>query len=166
MPKPPVQFVHHESAESKAGLSIMNEGEADVIMQLVQDSLDEGRALSDIGIISAYAAQTILLRKRAAATFGEDAQDLEIATVDGFQGREKVTIILSTVRSNKTGSIGFLSDARRLNVALTRARDQLYVVGNAHTLSRINIWDHKAHIFADYVQWAMKVRGLCSRQPF
>ena len=59
---------------------------------------------------------------------------MEIDTVDGFQGREKEAVLISCVRSNSTGEIGFLSDTRRMNVALTRARRKLIVVGDSATL--------------------------------
>ena len=61
---------------------------------------------------------------------------LEIGSVDGFQGREKEAVILSLVRSNEGGQIGFLSDMRRLNVAITRARRCLVVVGDSATVAR------------------------------
>ena len=61
--------------------------------------------------------------------------DLEIDTVDGFQGREKEAILISLVRSNEQGEIGFLADMRRMNVAMTRARRKLFVIGDSATLS-------------------------------
>ncbi|GBF93852.1 hypothetical protein Rsub_06851 [Raphidocelis subcapitata] len=72
---------------------------------------------------------------------------LEIRTVDGFQGREKEVVVFSAVRSSPAGGVGFLSDARRLNVALTRARRGLVVVGDARTLRRDGTW-------AAWLAWA------------
>jgi superfamily I DNA and/or RNA helicase len=64
-----------------------------------------------------------------------DVPGLEIDTVDGFQGREKEAVVISLVRSNVEGEIGFLGDIRRMNVAMTRARRKLLLVGDSATLS-------------------------------
>jgi len=68
--------------------------------------------------------------------------DVEINTVDGFQGREKDIIIMSCVRSNDNGIIGFLSDRRRMNVAITRAKYGLYIIGNINTLRHNSTWNN------------------------
>jgi superfamily I DNA and/or RNA helicase len=66
---------------------------------------------------------------------------LEIDTVDGFQGREKEAVVISLVRSNSQGEIGFLADTRRLNVALTRARRKLIVLGDSATIGRHSFYE-------------------------
>lgn len=112
------------------GESKRNVGEANVILHQVRELLDAGVAADQLAVIAPYAAQVRLLRDRC------DVPKLEIDTVDGFQGREKEVVLLTLVRSNDAGEIGFLADSRRTNVALTRARRKLIVVGDSATLGR------------------------------
>lgn len=87
-----------------------------------------------IGIISPYSAQVRHIRSQIEQDEDLRALDIEVNSIDGFQGQEKDVIYVSLVRSNDRGEVGFLSDARRLNVALTRARELLVVVGDMATL--------------------------------
>jgi superfamily I DNA and/or RNA helicase len=111
------------------GQSRLNRREADLVAVKVHALLEAGVTASQIGVITPYAAQARLLGEKLTMS------DLEIDTVDGFQGREKEAIIISLVRSNERGEIGFLSDLRRTNVAMTRARRKLLLVGDSATLS-------------------------------
>ncbi|XP_062211739.1 uncharacterized protein LOC133912829 isoform X2 [Phragmites australis] len=113
--------------------STMNEGEAAVSISHAKLLVESGVHASDIGIITPYAAQVTCLKMMR----NKDAKlkDLEISTVDGFQGREKEAIIISMVRSNSKKEVGFLSDHRRMNVAVTRARRQCCLVCDVETVS-------------------------------
>ena len=90
------------------------------------------------GIISPYRAQVRLIRRllKWQKFFRTLRRQISVNSVDGFQGQERDVIIISMVRDNDQGAIGFLSDLRRMNVAITRARMKLIILGNAETLSR------------------------------
>ena len=118
-----------ETAESKS-----NEGEARVALAHAARLVSAGVPAAAIGVISPYSAQVALLREFRREA-GDSLAALEVSTVDGFQGREKEAIIISCVRSNSRGEIGFLADARRMNVAVTRARRHCALVGDSETLS-------------------------------
>lgn len=92
----------------------------------------------DFGIISPYRAQVRLIRKllKWQKFFRTLRHQISVNSVDGFQGQERDVIVISMVRDNEQGTIGFLHDLRRMNVAITRARMKLIVLGNADTLSR------------------------------
>ena len=109
----------------KDSKSIVNELESEIAVNIANDYLNAGISESDIGIISPYADQVKIIQEKT---------PVEVKTVDGFQGREKEIIIISTVRSNDYGNIGFLKDLRRLNVAITRAKRKLIIIGNKETL--------------------------------
>ena len=110
------------------GESKRNPEEGALVLRKVQQLQQAGLSSRDIAVIAPYAAQVRWLRDEW------DMDDLEIDTVDGFQGREKEAVVISCVRSNSDGEIGFLADRRRMNVALTRARRKLIVVGDSSTL--------------------------------
>ena len=110
--------------------SRLNEGEAQLVAAEVRKLL-ERLAPKDVAVISPYDAQVQRLRQLL-----HDAGELEIDTVDGFQGREKEAVVVSLVRSNPEGELGFVADIRRINVALTRARKKLIVIGDSATIAR------------------------------
>ena len=141
-------------AERPAGSdSFHNPGEAELLLARVRALLEAGLAPRHVGVIAPYSAQVALLRALAPSRLGaEAAAALEIDSVDGFQGREKEAVLVSLVRAGTSGSgsgpsgkqaggqppgstgIGFLADLRRLNVALTRARRHLVLIGDSATL--------------------------------
>ena len=130
----PVDFIDTAGASfdeelEPDGESRLNRQEATLVVSKVRQLLDAGLPPTDIAVIAPYAAQVRFLREQLA----ED--DLEIDSVDGFQGREKEAVIISLVRSNPRGEIGFLGDIRRMNVAMTRARRKLIVIGDSATLA-------------------------------
>ena len=92
----------------------------------------------DVGIISPYRAQVQLLRRmlRKNAYFKPLRHLITVNTVDGFQGQERDIIVISLVRNNDEGQIGFLRDLRRMNVAITRARMKLFIMGDSTTMTR------------------------------
>jgi superfamily I DNA and/or RNA helicase len=132
---PPVLFLDTAGKgfdESKAPQteSLRNEGEGGLIVKRVLALLAAGLDAREIGVITPYRAQALWLREQLI-----DFPELEVDTVDSFQGREKDVILLSLVRSNTEQQLGFLEDLRRLNVAITRPRKHLFVVGDSATLS-------------------------------
>ncbi|KAL1743074.1 P-loop containing nucleoside triphosphate hydrolase protein [Schizophyllum fasciatum] len=147
---PPVIFLNHTSYESSRSRSRVNHVEAQIVASVVEDLLLRNPDLkgADIGVIAPYVAQISLLdrllkknndwKQRFVAVLGShralQLANIEVKTVDGFEGREKDVIIFSTVRNNSSGYIGFLADERRLNVGLTRAKRGLFVVGGIETL--------------------------------
>uniref|UniRef100_A0A8C3YDP1 DNA-binding protein SMUBP-2 n=1 Tax=Catagonus wagneri TaxID=51154 RepID=A0A8C3YDP1_9CETA len=108
-----------------------NPGEVRLVSLHVQALLDAGVRAGDIAVITPYNLQVDLLRQSLAQRHPE----LEIKSVDGFQGREKEAVILSFVRSNRKGEVGFLAEDRRVNVAVTRARRHVAVVCDSRTVS-------------------------------
>ncbi|MEM7179862.1 MAG: AAA domain-containing protein [Spirochaetota bacterium] len=118
--------------------SIFNRGEVDLLIKVLQpykDMLQDSSEHASLAIISPYREQIRLLteqnyRESLAAHFSA----IEVDTIDAFQGREKDVIVLSLVRSNDDGEIGFLQDVRRMNVAMTRAKRLLVVIGDSATI--------------------------------
>jgi superfamily I DNA and/or RNA helicase len=119
----------YDETVEPGGDSRFNRLEAELVVRKVQALLDAGLSPAALAVISPYSAQVRLLRERL------KQPEVEIDSVDGFQGREKEAVIVSLVRSNPDGEIGFLEDIRRMNVAMTRARRKLIVIGDSATIS-------------------------------
>lgn len=112
--------------------SFYNEGEADIVVQHVLSLISAGISPTAIAVQSPYVAQVQLLRDRLDEI--PEAVGVEVATIDSFQGREADAVIISMVRSNTLGAVGFLGDSRRMNVAITRARKHVAVVCDSSTI--------------------------------
>jgi superfamily I DNA and/or RNA helicase len=123
------------------GESRLNRQEAQRVGQTVHALLEAGMLPGQIAVIAPYAAQARLLRDQL------KIPGLEVDTVDGFQGREKEAVVISLVRSNPQGEIGFLADVRRMNVALTRARRKLIVIADSATISSHPVYRHLVEYF-------------------
>ncbi|CEG64601.1 hypothetical protein RMATCC62417_01544 [Rhizopus microsporus] len=121
---------HEITDDAQEEQSKANELEVQLVVQHVKALLEEGLQEDQIGIITPYAFQVSKLRRE----IREHWPGIEIGTVDGFQGREKEAVILSLVRSNEMGEVGFLAEKRRLNVAMTRAKRHLCVICDSDTL--------------------------------
>jgi superfamily I DNA and/or RNA helicase len=133
----PLEFVDTAGAGYDEGLepdgeSRLNSSEAALVCKKVRKLIEAGVAPGDIAVIAPYSAQVRLVRDQLAAD--PAAAGVEVDSVDGFQGREKEAVVISLVRSNREGEIGFLADTRRMNVALTRARRKLLVIGDSATI--------------------------------
>lgn len=151
IPELPVVFIDLSNMEAEerslpGSYSYDNPVEAEIVLDLVDKAQRLGINAKDIAVITPYKDQVDLLYHRS------KKENLEINTVDGFQGREKELVILSLVRSNSRNDIGFLRDLRRLNVSLTRAKRKLILLGDSETIS-----DHK--IYNDLVSY-IKEEGL------
>ena len=143
----PMAFVPVEGVEEsdEEGKSRYNRDEAAKVLSVVNDLLTPGDLQpEDIGVISPYNGQVRELVRLFESAGGREAGQpyagLEIKSVDGYQGREKEVIVFSTVRANERGEVGFLADHRRLNVAITRARRGLVLLGHPTTLRHDGNW--------------------------
>ncbi|KAG2574247.1 hypothetical protein PVAP13_7KG316209 [Panicum virgatum] len=144
----PYSFINveggHETTE-RYGRSLKNTIEVAVVVRMVQrlfkEAVSTGIKLS-VGVVSPYNAQVRAIQEKLGKSYSMyDGFSVKVKSVDGFQGAEEDVIIISTVRSNGAGSVGFLANLQRTNVALTRAKHCLWIVGNGTTLSSSNsVW--------------------------
>lgn len=147
-PEVPVAFINltgsGASEETKKDSnSKLNREEAKYLADLADNFIAGGVEPDQLAIISPYQDQVDLIDAKL------DYDELEIDTVDGFQGREKEVVLISLVRSNRDNNIGFLQDVRRLNVALTRAKRKLVVVGDEVTVG-------SNETYQDFIEYSSK----------
>ncbi|KNC75769.1 hypothetical protein SARC_11712 [Sphaeroforma arctica JP610] len=146
----PYMFANVKGMEERSHGSYINQQEAVEALALfiwVCLSCKATGFSGRVGIVTPYSAQKKLIRQKFCSFFSGDSilSHVEIDSVDSYQGREKDIIILSCVRASHSGNIGFLNDVRRLNVALTRAKHCMWVLGNAELLSR----DKDSYVFKE-----------------
>ena len=120
-----VAFVHCDGEESQHGNAFSNDAECDAVQTLIRNLLGEEVPAEEIGVITLYDGQRLILRQNLDAT-------IEVKNVDSFQGREKSFIVISMVRTGR--KLGFITSGQRLNVAISRARRGLVIMGNFFSL--------------------------------
>lgn len=128
----------YEEERGSDGISLINRGELDIIIKIIE--LEKFDSTNTV-IISPYSGQVALAKETLSNEF-------KISTIDSFQGQESQNIIISLVRSNQEGQIGFLKDYRRMNVAMTRAKERLIIIGDSSTLAK----DPYYALFLDYIE--------------
>ena len=120
------------------GISLQNEGELNIVQKIIET---ESLNLLNTAFISPYSGQVAAARDVL-------PKQIRVSTIDSFQGQEKENIIVSLVRSNEDGDIGFLKDYRRMNVAITRSKEQLIVIGDSATIGADKFYNE----FLSYVE--------------
>ncbi|KAH6888116.1 SEN1 N terminal-domain-containing protein [Thelonectria olida] len=142
----PYRFFDVQGVQERGqrGRSLVNTKELEVAMQIYDRFSREYHEIDlthKIGIITPYKAQLFELRNRFKARYGEGITNIiEFNTTDAFQGRECEIIIFSCVRASSTGGIGFMTDIRRMNVGLTRAKSSLWILGDSRALVQGEFW--------------------------
>eukprot|EP00658_Telonema_sp_P-2_P003944 TRINITY_DN11476_c0_g1_i3.p1 TRINITY_DN11476_c0_g1~~TRINITY_DN11476_c0_g1_i3.p1 ORF type:complete len:305 (+),score=1.49 TRINITY_DN11476_c0_g1_i3:108-1022(+) len=148
-----IRLFHHEGMESQEqdSPSILNMGEISKVVLLIRDLLEFGEPPTSIVVLTPYLKQATKIRQRIHGVFlGRiEANSIEVCTIEAFQGRESRNIIISCVRSVATDDairadikryLGFLRQPQRTNVAISRAIDRLWIVGNWNLLRRDAMW--------------------------
>ena len=116
--------------ECRVGKSIVNQMEANIVLQQISKLIESKVKQKDITLITPYQGEAQQIQKLVNNIYNE----VEIKTIDAFQGGENEAIIISMVRANNKRNIGFINDSRRLNVALSRSKRHLTIIGNIPTL--------------------------------
>ncbi len=147
----PLEFIDtagcsYDEKQNPESQSLFNPGEAEILfkhLQQLAESFPPDFEFPEIGIISPYREQVVHLNEAFLQhpLYAQLHKHIDINTIDSFQGQERDVIYISLVRSNEKGEIGFLNDHRRMNVALTRARKKLVVIGDSATLAQHKFYD-------------------------
>lgn len=137
----------YDEKQDPDSLSTYNEGEFETLKKHLDQLMDNSEDGINIGIISPYKAQVNYMLDHFSEEF-QLTQNVTINTIDSFQGQERDVIYISLVRSNEDGQIGFLKDFRRMNVAMTRAKKKLVVIGDSATLGSEKFYQD----FLDYIE--------------
>ena len=153
--------------EEQIGTTFMNSCEVDVIFEELEKINKELTVLNlkkEVAIIAGYHAQKDLIRRRIYTQNHQKFTNLkiEVNTVDAFQGRESDIVFYSIVRSNDEGKLGFLKDVRRLNVAFSRAKELLIVVGNHISASKKITIDNEENPFIEIIDYILENSTDCS----
>ena len=150
----PVSFVHCDdferrvrvqgegsSSSDQGSVSYSNQGQCDIAMNIL-DAVHSDPSIKHCALLTPYNGHLDLMRRQLPDKYKilVESGQLFLSTIDGFQGREADVVIFCTVRSNDRGSLGFLKDPRRMNVAITRARRSLIVIGSRETLMNDQTW--------------------------
>lgn len=163
----PVEFIDTSGCsfdERINGTSVYNPDEANFLLKHLGELLQEHDAKNQkytIGVISPYKQQVELLKDLAQTNDSliPVLSNIDINTIDSFQGQERDIVYISLTRSNTDNSIGFLSDIRRMNVAITRAKMKLVVIGDGSTLS-------KNDFYHDFISYTEEIKGYKSAWEF
>ena len=140
--------------EKPAHTSTINPEEATFVHQFCE-KFRNGLPPFSIAVISPYREQIRLLKE----LFNHNDPQLSVNTIDSFQGQERDMVVISMTRSNNEGAIGFLTDIRRMNVAMTRAKKKLVIIGDSSTIGRFPF-------YADMIKYAEEVGGYKSAWEF
>jgi superfamily I DNA and/or RNA helicase len=164
----PIQFIDTAGCsydEKSDGTSTTNPDEAGFLVKhlihLVADLGSKNESFPSIAIVSPYKQQVQLLNAliEESEALIPYRDKIAVNTIDSFQGQERDVVYISLTRSNSDGNIGFLSDTRRMNVAMTRARKKLVVIGDSATLS-------KSAFYADFIRYAEQLDAYHSAWEF
>ena len=152
--------------EQKINLTYRNSCELKIIFDellVINKELSEQKIHKEVGVIAAYKAQVNSIRNQYESRYRDllTNLDVEINSVDAFQGREKDIIFYSVVRSNKSGNLGFLKDTRRLNVAFSRARELLVVIGDSKSVTLRNEINKKENPFITIIAYIKEHGNDC-----